>query len=291
MSRKHRARSSNTALKKALNPVLRPTPKPSSTRLRARATPEAAMPPDPGRIALVDAARGFAITVMIAYHFCFDLTYHGWAGWRMLDDVGWIAWRDAIVTSFVFLVGVSLALREARGRDVAWFDRAFLRRWLQIAAAALLVTAGSMALFPDRYIYFGVLHFVAVALWLCRRASRRPAVALVLGIAILVIGNVVADPAFDPRAIDWIGFAATKPPTEDYVPLFPWLGVTLLGCAVGGLWTRRDLRLWSAVATGWNALPSPLTRTWATMGRWSLTIYLVHQPILFGAMGLIRRLA
>ena len=274
------------AVKKALNPVLRRSP----TLTRPRPTPTPSTNPAPrGRIALVDAARGLAITVMIAYHFCFDLTYHGWTNFRMLDDVGWIAWRDAIVTSFVFLAGVSLALRD-HARDAAWFDRAFLRRWLQVAAAAALVTAGSMLLFPDRYIYFGVLHFVAVALWLCRRASRRPLLACALGLAILVIGNVVADPAFDPRALDWIGFAATKPPTEDYVPLFPWLGVTLLGCGLAGLWTRRDLRMSPAVAAVWNRLPSSLTRTWATMGRWSLTIYLVHQPLLFGAMGLVKRL-
>ena len=272
------------AVKKALNPVLRP----ASARRRPLVKPVA--PGAPGRIAIVDAARGFAITLMIAYHFCFDLTYHGWTGWRMLDDVRWIACRNVIVTSFVFLVGVSLALREGRGH-ARWLDRAFLRRWAQVAAAAALVTVASALLFPDRYIYFGVLHFVAVALWLCRRASRRPIAALVLGLVVLVLGDVVADTAFDPRAIDWIGFAATKPPTEDYVPLFPWLGVTLIGCGLGGMWVRRDLRLSPSTAAAWNALPSTLRHTWTTMGRWSLTIYLVHQPILFGAMGLIKRIA
>jgi uncharacterized membrane protein len=272
-------------VRKALNPVLRPA--------RRRPPRPTAAPATPARITLVDAARGFAVTMMIAYHFCFDLTYHGWAGWRMLDDMRWIAWRGFIVTSFVFLVGVSLALRDDGGEErgsTGWFDRAFVRRWLQVAAAAVLVTAGSMLLFPERYIYFGVLHFVAVALWLCRRAPRRPVVACALGVAILVIGNVVATPSFDPRVVDWIGFAATKPPTEDYVPLFPWLGVVLIGCGLGGQWTRRGVKLWSPVATAWTALPSPLSRAWAAMGRRSLTIYLVHQPILLGAMALVKRL-
>lgn len=287
MSRKHRRRPPGTAVRKALNPVLRPA------RLRpAAAAPVADDASRPERNALVDAARGFAVTMMIAYHFCYDLTYHGWADWPMLDDHRWIGWRDAIVTSFVFLVGVSLALRDARERRGAgWLAPAFVRRWLQVVAAAALVTIASAVLFPDRYIYFGVLHFVAVALWVCRRAPRRPAVALSLGIAVLVIGNTVSDAAFDPRAVDWIGFAATKPPTEDYVPLFPWLGVTLIGCGLGGLWTRHDSRSPPSTNAMRNASTSPLTGILATMGRWSLTIYLAHQPLLFGAMGLVKRFA
>lgn len=245
------------------------------------------------RIDLVDVARGIAVTTMIAYHVCFDLTYFGWASWRMLDDPGWIAWRDAIVGSFVFVVGVSLALRDARGRGTGrdrWFAGPFVRRWGQIAAAAVLVSIGSFAIFPTRFIYFGVLHFVAVALWVCRRAPRRPMLAALLAIVCLGAGLGLRSPTFDPKPIDWIGFATVKPATEDYVPLFPWLGVVLAGCAAGGWWTRRGTRLSPAVQAAWSALPRPLAATWRTMGRWSLTIYLVHQPLLFAAMEAIHRL-
>ena len=240
----------------------------------------AAMP----RVAAVDAARGVAIVAMIAYHFCFDLTWYRWADWPMLDDPRWIAWRSAIVASFVFLVGVSLALRDERDRrtgQTGWLDRSFLRRWAQVAGAAALVTAGSSMLFPESFIYFGVLHFVAVAVWLCRRAPRLGGRAIALGAGVVALGLTVSSPAFDPRWIDWIGFAATKPITEDYVPLFPWLGVVLIGCGVGAVAIRRGL-----VSLAWN--PSPVGNTLATMGRWSLTIYLVHQPLLLGAMGLVK---
>ncbi len=244
------------------------------------------------RIDLVDVLRGLAIATMIAYHVCFDLTYVGWAHWAMLDDRGWIAWRSSIVASFLFVVGVSLALRDDRERrrgTTRWLDRSFLRRWAEIAGAAVLVTAGSALLFPATFIYFGVLHFVAVALWLCRRAPRRPGLALVLAAAALAIGLWYANPVFDPRTIDWIGFATRKPPTEDYVPLFPWLGVVLAGCAAGGLWARHGFRLSTTARSIERAVPSRLRRLLATMGRWSLTIYLVHQPLLLGTMTAIHR--
>ena len=228
---------------------------------------------------------------MIAYHFCFDLTYHGWANWRMLDDAVWIACRTAIVTSFLLLAGVSLALRDDRERRVGraeWFERSFVRRWAQVAAAAALVTAGSLALFPERFIYFGVLHFVAVALWLCRRAPRSIALSLGGGVAAIVAGVAFSNGAFDPIALNWIGFATRKPPTEDYVPLFPWIGVVLLGCGLGRAWIVRERRLWPPLRAAWSATPRPIGHGLAAMGRWSLTTYLVHQPLMLGTMALIR---
>ena len=269
-------------------------------RTRAAATghnaaaPASTPAPAGPRVPLVDAARGVAITAMIAYHFCFDLTFYRWADWPMLVDPRWIAWRSSIVASFLFLVGVSLALRDDRDRRVgstAWTDRGFVRRWAQIAGAALVVSAGSALLFPASFIYFGVLHFVAVALWLCRRAPRLGGMAIVAGLVVLAIGLGYSDPRFDPKPIDWIGFAAEKPITEDYVPLFPWLGVVLIGCGVGALWTRHGFATSPAVERAWNVVPSALRTTWAAMGRRSLTIYLVHQPLLLGALGLVRWLA
>lgn len=249
------------------------------------------------RVDIVDAARGVAIAMMITYHFCFDLTYYGWAQWAMLDDPRWVAWRTTIVASFLVLAGISLALRDARdlARDEQTADpraanKAFVRRWLQVAAAALFVTAGSVLLFPATFIYFGVLHFVAIALWVCRRAPRLSAWAIVLGVIAIALGTLMHDAAFDPRAINWIGFAEHKPLTEDYVPLFPWLGVVLIGCGAGALWTRRDCRLSPLASRVWQALPHRPRTLLATSGRWSLTIYLVHQPILIGAMGLIKQL-
>ena len=259
-----------------------------------KANPKIAIRDESPRLDIVDAARGAAIAMMIAYHFCFDLTYYDWAQWAMLDDPRWIAWRTTIVASFLVLVGISLALRDARERtmvDSHLASRAFVTRWLQVAATALIVTTGSALLFPESFIYFGVLHFVAVALWICRRAPRMGAWAVALGAAAIALGVWVHDPTFDPRIVNWIGFPEHKPITEDYVPLLPWLGVVLLGCGLGALWTRRDCRLSPLVAKAWRGTPHGLRALLATSGRWSLTIYLIHQPILFGAMELIKRFA
>ena len=96
------------------------------------------------RFAGVDQLRGLAIATMIAYHFCYDLAWFGFASFRpddMLNDWRWIAWRNSIVASFLVLVGVSRALNAAF--KPSWSD--FWMRWMQIAAAACSKAPGDLA--------------------------------------------------------------------------------------------------------------------------------------------------
>jgi uncharacterized membrane protein len=228
------------------------------------------------RLELIDGLRGLAVAMMIAYHFCYDLTWFGWAQWRLLYDPAWIAWRSAIVTLFLFLVGVSLALRELNQVK----PQHFWKRWAHIAAAALLVSLGSWLFAGDRFIYFGILHLVALALLLgslCAALGRWNAV---LGLLIVVIGLSVHSDMFNPKLWNWLGFASIKPATEDYAPLFPWFGIVLIGMALGQTWIQRGL----------PGAHYRLPRVLCWLGRWSLTVYLTHQMILIGMLWVIQSL-
>jgi uncharacterized membrane protein len=229
----------------------------------------------PQRIGAIDALRGLAIVQMVVFHFCYDLSWFGYAAWDTRVDPFWTTWRTLIVAQFLFICGVSVALRHAYKQG--W--EGFWRRWLQIAAAALLVTAASYAAFPRGFIYFGVLHFVAVATVLLMLSARLGRWNALMGVLALMAGWWIQHPAFDPRWLNWIGFMPGKPITEDYVPLFPWIGVALLGLAAGTGWAGKGF-------AGAGRLPAP--RWLAGLGRWSLTAYLVHQPILVGVLWLTR---
>lgn len=233
------------------------------------------------RLGVVDFARGLAIIQMIAYHFIYDLTYFGWLHIQMTEEAGWIAWRDAIVAQFVLISGVGVELSDAAGRSGA----RFWRRWLQIAGAAILVSAVSAWLFGPRFIWFGILHFVAVALLLARPLAGHGPLGLALGAVALVLSASVSDARFDPPWLSWIGLVAHKPPTEDYVPLLPWFGVVSIGVGLAWMWRRRGF----AVPPALQRLNSAPARALRWMGRWPLTIYLVHQPILMGVLFLVNR--
>jgi uncharacterized membrane protein len=101
-----------------------------------------------------------------------------------------------------------------------------------------------------------------------------------LGLLAIALPFVVQNAWFDTRWTNWIGLVTHKPITEDYVPLFPWLGAAWWGLAAGQqvLSQRRE---W---ITG--ALPRMLNPL-AVLGRWSLSFYMLHQPVLIGLMMLV----
>jgi uncharacterized membrane protein len=236
----------------------------------------------PVRLPIVDALRGFAVAQMIVYHFIYDLNYFGWVTLRMLTDQPWTGWRAAIVSQFVLLVGVSLTLRSAFRPE----SRDFWRRWAQIAGAALLVSAGSALVFGPRVIWFGILHFVAAALIIVRPLVRLGIWNLLLGVAVIAVGLLYSNPVFNQPPLAIVGFVTALPRTEDYVPLFPWLGVVLVGAGLGSVWHKQDWKVPAAL----QALNASPPRLLIFLGTWALTVYLVHQPLLMGALALLSRL-
>ncbi|MEO8188485.1 MAG: heparan-alpha-glucosaminide N-acetyltransferase [Burkholderiaceae bacterium] len=239
-------------------------------------------PNSASRLRLVDALRGFAVAQMIVYHFIYDLAYFGWVNLAMTRDQPWTAWRTGIVTQFLLLVGVSLVLRTSFKPSAA----DFWKRWAQIAAAALLVSAGSWLVFGQRFIYFGILHFVAAALLLVRPLVRLKAWNIPLGIVCIVTALVYTNEFFDTPPATIVGFMTFKPRTEDYVPLFPWIGVVLIGAGLAALWQRTQWRIPDALVP----LNERAPRWLLFLGTWALTVYLVHQPVLLGAMTVLRKL-
>ena len=226
------------------------------------------MPFSCDRLLRLDALRGLAIVWMAAFHLGFDLNHFGWIRQDFYRDPVWTWQRTAIVSLFLFCAGGGQALAVAAGQGA----RRFWRRWSQVAGCALLVSAGSWFMFPNSWISFGVLHGIAVMLLLLRLGLARLPATVLLALAALAIAapQLAQSPFFDTRWTNWVGLITHKPVTEDYVPVLPWFGVMLLGFVV----TRARPALWTGPA------PRPL----AVLGRWSLSFYMVHQPVLIGAL-------
>jgi uncharacterized membrane protein len=239
--------------------------------------------PAPGtRIRLVDALRGLAIVQMIGFHLVYTLVKFGWVDAVLSRDPPWVAWRTAIVSQFLLIAGAGLALRAEF--KPAWSD--FWRRWREVAAAALAVSFGSWLVLGPRMIWFGILHFIAVALLLGRLLLPLGLWSLALGILAIALGLSYANPAFDAAPANVLGFVSEPPYTEDYVPVFPWLGVVLIGAGLGIAWQRRGFPLGPALGR-LNASPPRLL---TFLGSWPLTVYLAHVPVLAGIVWTLDRL-
>ena len=224
----------------------------------------------------LDALRGAAIVWMAAFHFCFDLDHYGFIHQNFYLDPTWTVQRACIVTLFLFCAGLGQAVAVEQGQP--W--QRFWRRWAQVAGCAVLVTVGSVLVFPRSYITFGVLHCIAVALVVMRLTAGAGRLLWIAGAIAIVLPQVVQHAWFDTRWTNWVGLVTHKPITEDYVPLLPWLGVMWWGLAAGQwLLARRRAVLTAPLASALRPL--------AVLGRWSLSFYMAHQPVLFGVLWVV----
>ena len=232
--------------------------------------------PPVARLERLDALRGVAIVWMAIFHFCFDLSHFKFIQQNFYTDPFWTLQRAMIVSMFMFVAGVGQAI--ALRQDPGW--QRFWRRWVQIAACAVLVSVGSALMFPKSYITFGVLHGFAVMLIVIRLSASAGAWLWLAGLLALVLPQFAQHTWFDSRWTNWVGLVTRKPVTEDFAPILPWLGVMWWGLA-SGRWilARRPRWLTDPLPMGVSGL--------AVLGRWSLSFYMVHQPALIGTLLLV----
>jgi uncharacterized membrane protein len=233
-----------------------------------------AMVARPSRIAALDVARGVALVCMAIFHGSWDVAFLHIVRFDPGASTGWIVFARAIAGSFLLLVGISLVLSTRNG----FRPKPYLKRLAMIVAAAALVSVATYFVMPEGWIFFGILHQIALASVLGLAFLRWPPRAILLAaIAIFVLPFLFRDPFFAHPALWWVGLAPKPPGSFDYVPLFPWFGVVLAGMAIAKF----------AIASGWDqrlATWQPrfvLTRWLAFGGRHSLAVYLIHQPVLY----------
>jgi uncharacterized membrane protein len=235
------------------------------------------------RYVIFDVIRGVAILLMIVYHFSWDLTFFGLANFQIFTDHWWIWFANIIVIMILGVMGISQVMARQRAFNLS----SFLRRFAQITASAAAVSLATWYMDPGTYVFFGILHHIALASVLITGAILLPSVLLVILAAL-----VFAAPHYfviDVFAADWmlwLGLSPSPPSAVDYVPMAPWFAVPLLGIVVGRWFFNSDQ---AQVLLAWQP-QFPLLHGVRLAGRHSLMIYLVHQPVLYGALYLVTSL-
>jgi uncharacterized membrane protein len=222
---------------------------------------------------------------MILYHFSYDLAYFGLFDLKFfVSGLGLDAGR-AIGTSFIFLAGFSLTLsyqRAIMSRSPEWkLFRKYFERGIRIFAYGLVITFLTWIFVPEEMIVFGVLHLIGASIILAYPLLGLRFSNLALGAACIAIGLYLYNVNADYPWLVWLGI---RPHffTLDYWPIFPWFGVILLGVFAGNvLYAGREKRAVPA------APPLPAIRPLAFLGRHSLPVYLIHQPVLLTALILL----
>lgn len=230
------------------------------------------------RVTLFDGARGVAMIAMTVFHFTWDLEYFGYAPAGLTSQFEWKLFARIIAASFLIIAGMSLML--AHGHGIRW--ALFRKRTGLVIGAALIISAATYFTTPDRFVFFGILHQIAAASMIGLMFLRLPpAVILTAGLVVLILPYVFRAELFEVPYFYWSGLAPFDPPSNDYVPVFPWTGYFLIGIALAKIGVRTGII--SKLAT-LNATKSRAGAALALLGRNGLFYYLIHQPIMIAAL-------
>ena len=231
------------------------------------------------RYPLIDVIRGSAIAMMIVFHFCFDLTTFNYANFDFYHSQFWLKFQILIVAIFTLVMGMSFQL--AHHKTFYW--KKYFKRLGLLGMCAIVITISTYLINADRFIYFGILHFIFAASILAIPFVRLYWTNLILGIGILIVNQLYQNPLFNNIQLQWIGFMTHKPTTDDYEPLVPWFGMVLIGMFFARWAVLKGNFQW---LSNWQP-QSKVTRLLRVAGLYSLIIYMLHQPLFYSLFYLV----
>ena len=214
------------------------------------------------RIDELDSLRATALVMMLVLNFVTDLNHFGIMNTETGDQWWWLARIAASL--FVGISGVSYFLAHRLEYDFTKTSG----RTQRLIFWAFVITIITYIFEPSAYVRFGVLHLLALASIVAFPVARKPEFALGIGLILLII------PLSSNSNLVWLGLRETGFIAVDYFPLNPWLGIFFIGLALAS-------RIYPE--------GKPLTEIqwperWLWFGRNTLTIYVIHQPILIGLL-------
>jgi len=224
------------------------------------------------RIVEVDTVRGIAIVMMVIYHFFLDMDFFQISEID-LSGISWIVFQRAIAFTFVFIAGISLVLMK-RKKKGKWD---YVKRAAFLGAIALVITAVTWIYPHERFIMFGIIHLIALSTLIAPLFFSLGSWNLLLAIVLIIGGFFLGTaPIEGTDYFFWLGVYSPSYWPLDYYPLIPWFGIILLEMYSGQrLFTTQNIERMKNDGTK-NILIQKL----AFLGRNSLLIYLIHQPIL-----------
>ncbi len=242
----------------------------------------------PGRYVFLDTLRGLTMLSMIFYHFLWDLVYIAGINLSWYRGEGAYIWQQSICHTFILLSGFCWS-----------FGKKPLKRGLLVFWGGGLITLVTMLLMPKNLVLFGVLTLIGSSMILMipldkllKKATNPVVISLFMGLFIIlfILFKQVSDgtimgftlPAFlySNLFTAYLGFPPTSFYSTDYFALLPWFFLFVAGYLFHKLCDR----------CGWLKAPflkKDFLAPFSFIGRHSLLIYMLHQPVLYGITQLI----
>ncbi|KAB2950941.1 DUF1624 domain-containing protein [Heliorestis acidaminivorans] len=221
------------------------------------------------RIWEIDLLRGIAIILMVLFHLLYNLKeFYGFNIDYQSGIIFFIGKASALL--FIILTGISCS-----------FSKNNFQRGLKILFYAFLITFVTYLFDSERFITFGILHFLAISIFLYIFVKNLDIFSLfIIGSLVILIGYMVGQVSISHNYFLMFGLTSSSYMSFDYYPLLPYFGVFLYGVALKKiLYPSYE----SVLPIVWNIKPL------GYLGRKSLYIYLIHQPILLVFLSLMEQ--
>ena len=231
----------------------------------------------------VDALRGLAVVLMVFYHLVWDLNYFG-AVQVTLYTGPWRWFARSIATTFLVLVGVSLVLSYTRASRTGLFHK-YLRRGAKVFGTGLIITLVTYLFLGQGFVIFGILHLIGFSIIAAYPfvPYKQRYVSLIAAGVFIGLGIYLDHQASAAPWLIWLGVKQAGRFMVDYYPVMPWFGLALVGVFAGhALYPGGIPRfVWPDKSN------ARVVKALSFLGRHSLLIYLIHQPILLGLLILL----
>ncbi len=226
------------------------------------------------RVQTIDFIKGVDIVFMVIFNYSVTLSYLGLI--HIQPDLFYRSFPLIIASIFIFLSGSTAYI--SLQNDEKNFGRRYLFRGIKLFIFATFITIFTKMFVPDGTIYFGILHFFAISSFLVPIFIKYDKFNSIAGVLIILSGIYLQMKEFSFTYLLWLGFIPENFTTFDYFPLIPWMGVLLLGISFGKSIIDR---------TGHIEFKSEMAKAFIFFGKKSLTLYLIHQPVLIFFLMLI----
>lgn len=217
---------------------------------------------------------------MVFFHMNYLLVHVFWGMNIFFSDTFWFFLGRIVVVMFIFVSGIAFFLSSEK-REFSAIVQGNVRRFLILASIALVISLATYTLFYEQRILFGIIHFFAIASILSLGILRFWGFNIFLGIGSIFLGYYFSSLSVTSDILAPIGLHTWGFFSADYYPIFPWFGYFLLGFGVTSMLQKRA-QLHALLDGGFFGGESL-----AYIGRYSLLIYVIHVPIIYGVLRVV----